>query len=464
MILHKYILRNHVIPFIFSALALMGIFILDFLMKFADRLVGKGLSFWIIIKLISFNLAWMVVLVIPMAVLIASLMAFGSMAQNNEITVIKSSGVSLYKMIIAPLLASAVLAYLLLLFNNDVLPDANHKAKILGEDISRLKPTLSLEPNVFSQEIPNYAILVRKINNTTNQLQDVVIYDYTDPTKVDIVTAKYGKLYFSKDQSKLIMDLSDGEIHESETRNAASYRKLVFTKHRLTMDAEQFSFQQSGPGVSRGERELSADAMREIVDSLKIIKSTFSQSLTKNSEKYLLSGDTSPYESEIINRKNKKELIYTSVLSKIKTAENLINGDLRNLKYEQDEINKYTVEIFKKYSIPVACIVFMLIGAPLGTMTRKGGFGVAASISLLFFTIYWAFLIGGEKLADRNILSPFWGMWAANVLIGIGGIILIYVSVKESVTINFSSFRRIVPKYFRQETEAELEQGNENIR
>jgi lipopolysaccharide export system permease protein len=464
MILHKYILRNHLIPFIFSALALMGIFILQFLMKFADRLVGKGLNFWIIIKLISFNLAWMVVLVIPMAVLIASLMAYGSMAQNNEITIIKSSGVSLYRMMLAPLIASGVLAYLLFLFNNDVLPDANHKAKILGEDISRLKPTLSLEPNVFSQEIPNYAILVRKINNTTNKLEDVVIYDYTDPTKTDIITAKYGQLYFSKDQSKLIMDLRDGEIHESGTRDATSYRKLVFTKHRLTMDAEQFSFQQSGPGVSRGERELSVEAMKQIVDSLKAIKDGYYNSLDKNSQKYLLSGNTSPFETDLINRQNRKDLIYTSVLSKVKTAENVINIDLNRLKYMQDEINKYTVEIYKKYSIPFACIVFILIGAPLGTMTRKGGFGVAASISLLFFTIYWAFLIGGEKLADRNILSPFWGMWAANVLIGAAGIILLYLTVKETVTINFTFFKKIIPKYLREESEEELERNNENIR
>ncbi len=400
----------------------------------------------------------MVVLVIPMAVLIATLMAFGSMSQNNEVTIMKSSGVSLYKMMLAPFIASIALAYLLFVFNNDVLPDANHQAKILEQDISRLKPTLSLEPNVFSQEIPNYAIIVKKINNTTNELEDVVIYDYSDPYKVDIVTAKYGKLYFSKDQTKLVMDLKDGEIHESDMRNKSEYRKLIFTKHRLTMNSEQFSFQQSGPGVSRGERELSVDAMRTIVDSLKILRANYSQSLNRNARKYMLSGSSSPFTPSSINQKNKKELTYLGALTKIKTAENLINMDVSRLSYMQDEVNKYTVEIYKKYSIPIACIVFILIGAPLGTMTRKGGFGVAASISLIFFVIYWAFLIGGEKLADRNILSPFWGMWAANVVIGIAGIILTYRTVKETVTIDFSFLKKITPKYFRQENEEETSQ------
>ena len=159
-------------------------------MKFADRLVGKGLDVWVIIKLITFNLAWMVVLVIPMATLVATLMAFGNMSQNNEVTIMKSSGSSLYRMMLAPFLASIVVGYLLFVFNDDVLPDANHHAKLLMEDISRQKPTLSLEPGVFSQEVANYAILVKGINKNTNELQDVVIYDYTDPSQVNIVTAR----------------------------------------------------------------------------------------------------------------------------------------------------------------------------------------------------------------------------------------------------------------------------------
>src|SRR5690606_4872314 len=123
-------------PFVFSLVTLICIFLLQFLMKFADRLVGKGLDSWVITKLIVYNLSWMVVLVVPMASLVATLMAFGNLSQNNEVTIMKSSGVSLYKMMLPPLFASLIVAVLLFQFNNDILPDANHQAKILMSDIS----------------------------------------------------------------------------------------------------------------------------------------------------------------------------------------------------------------------------------------------------------------------------------------------------------------------------------------
>ena len=286
MILDKYILKNHLIPFIYASLSLMGIFLLQFLMKFADRLVGKGLGFWVITKLIVYNLAWMVVLVIPMATLVATLMAYGNMSQNDEITIIKSSGVSLYRMITAPLLASVVLAYLLFLFNDNVLPDANHKAKVLMQDISRQKPTLSLTPGMFSQEITNYSILARGVNPKTNMLSNLTIYNYTNPIKIDIVTAREGKFFFSKDQKKLIMDLKNGEIHQSDITDKNLYRRLHFKKHRIIMNADQFSFQQSGPGVPRGDRELSTTAMANIIDSLELIKKSSLTALNKQVEKY----------------------------------------------------------------------------------------------------------------------------------------------------------------------------------
>jgi lipopolysaccharide export system permease protein len=454
MILYKYILRNHIAPFLFSIVTLMGIFLLQFMMKFADRLVGKGLDTFLVIQLIIYNLAWMVVLVIPMAVLVSSLMAFGAMSQNNEITIIKSSGTSLYRMMLAPLLASVVVGYLLILFNNDVLPDANHAAKVLMQDISRKKPTLSLEPGVFSQEVANYAILVRGIDKNSNRITGVVIYDYTMPQKINVVTADKGNIYFSSDQTKLIMDLENGEIHESEAGRTNLYRKLIFDQHRITMPAEQFSFQQSTPGGPRGDRELSTGDMLYIIDSLKSLRDGYWNTYISESKKYLMADSTvRNYQGSSSN----KDFLYVRVLEKAKTARNLILSNYKRVEYYQEEINKYWVEVHKKYSIPAACIIFVLLGSPLGVMVRKGGFGAAASISLFFFLIYWAFLIGGEKLADRNMVSPFVGMWAANFLLGAAGILLTVKMVKETVVLKFTFFRRFVPKQWRTEEAEQVE-------
>ena len=417
-------------------------------MKFADRLVGKGLDTWIIIQLIVYNLSWMVVLVIPMATLVATLMAFGNLSQNNEITIMKTAGVSLYKMMTAPLIASVIVAYLLFRFNNDVLPDANHQAKLLMQDISRKKPTLSLEQGFFSQEVSNYAILVREINETTNELSEVVIYDYTTPSMINVVTAHQGRIYFSTDQSKLIMDLKDGEIHESDVNNTGMYRKVVFENHRIAMNADQFSFQQTATGI-RGERELSTTAMQSIVDSIKLRKQKYEESLKKEVRKYIFIDSVLNITSPSIGTQKMKKFVYIRVLDKIKSAKNVIQSNYRRVEWSEREIEKYDVEINKKYALPVACIVFLLIGAPLGVMVKKGGFGVAASISLFFFLLYWAFLIGGEKLSERDFISPFIGMWAANILLTIFGVILIIKTNKETVTIQFSFLKKLIPKKFR---------------
>ena len=419
-------------------------------MKFADRLVGKGLDTWIIIQLIVYNLSWMIVLVVPMATLVSTLMAFGNLSQNNEITIMKSSGISLYRMMLAPFIASIVIGYLLFLFNDDVLPDANHQAKLLMQDISRKKPTLSLEPGFFSQEVSNYAILVRKINEKTNDLEEVVIYDYTNPAKINVVTAHHGHIYFSPDQSKLIMDLKNGEIHESDVNNTGVYRKIVFDKHRITMNADQFSFQQTASGI-RGERELSTTAMGKIVDSLKIIKEKFIADLKKETNKYFYLDSTANKKIPTLRNSKTDKLLYVRILDQLKSVKNIIISNYNRVDWSKREIGKYEVEIHKKFALPVACFVFMLIGAPLGIMVKRGGFGAAASISMFFFLLYWAFLIGGEKLAERNIFSPFIGMWAANIFLSIVGILLVIRTNKETITIQFILLKKLVPKRYRNE-------------
>lgn len=420
----------------------------------SDRLIGKGLSAWVIIQLITYSLAWIVALVVPMAVLIATLMAFGSMSQNNEIAILKATGVSLYKMMIPPLLGSIVVALFLVHFNNNIYPDANHAARLLLEDISRKKPTLSLVPGVFSQEVPNYSILAREIDQTNNQLKQITIYDYSNRPKVNIVTASTGQIYFSANQKKLIMDLRNGEIHESDNTEQNSYRRLRFERHKIAMPAEQFTFEQSAPGGQRYEREIGASQLKVLVDSLEVIRADY---FKEYYSKIISLADSKNGNSNIKQTVFPGQFVFIKSQQKIRSDESSILDVLNRMEYNNDQIDQYWVEIHKKYSLPFACIVFVLIGAPLGTMMRRGGFGMAAGMSLIFFLVYWAFLIGGEKFADRGLLSPFLGIWSANIFLGILGIFLMIKSAREKVTLSFDFITKLIPKSWKTEQE-----NNEN--
>ena len=277
MILYRHILRAHIAPFFFSFFTLMFIFLLQFIMKFIDDFVGKGLSAWIITELIALNLAWMVVLAIPMSVLIAVLMAFGGLSSQNEITAMKASGMSLYRMMMPVLLVSFLITYLTIEFNNKILPEANHRAKTLMIDIRKKKPTLTVNAGMFSQEVAGYSILVRKTFEKSNDLEGVTIYDYTNPASKVIITAQKGKISFTPDYQKLIMDLQNGEIHQSDESEENKYRRIKFQKHRLLMATEGFALERTAEGTfQRGDRELSAQVMRHYVDSIEQVNKDLS--------------------------------------------------------------------------------------------------------------------------------------------------------------------------------------------
>lgn len=451
LILWRHILRGHFAPFLFSTSVLTFIFLLQFIMQKLDQLAGKGLSAMVIAELIVMNLAWMVVLAVPMAVLVSSLMAFGNLASNNEITAMRASGVSLYRMMAPVFITSILLCYLLIQFNNHVLPDANHRAKILLTDIYRKKPTFTLVPGLFSQDIQGYSILVRKTFEHSNDLEGVTIFDYTNQNLTTTVTAQRGKVSFSPDYRKLIMDLDDGEIHEVTNANLDQYRKIRFERHRIVMNAEGFDFQRSQEGAfTRGDRELSAQAMRAIVDSLKALQQE-SQTRIASFQKQDLDAVFSP-PPPLLSGRPSNEAPY-SALTRTTILKNNIESEFNRIEYFERQIHEYSVEIYKKYSIPFACIVFALIGAPLGIMARKGTFGVAASLSLGFFLLYWACLIGGEKLADRGFIQPWFGMWMANIIIGLMGVYLTFRTARENLIIDWSFLQKFVPKQWRVEEE-----------
>ncbi|NLT50160.1 MAG: YjgP/YjgQ family permease [Ignavibacteria bacterium] len=445
MIIYRYIFRNLLFPFLGAIFVLTAVLLLQFLMKFADNLVGKGLSIFVIIKLVVYNLAWMFVLVVPMAVLVATIMAFGTMGQNNEIAILKASGVSLYKLMIPPVAFAVLLCYSLIQFNNHVYPDANHAARLLMVDISKQKPTLSLIPGVFSQEVENYSILARGINPETNDLTNLTIYDYSSIEKVNIITARKGKIYFAKEHDKIIMDLEKGQIHEAETRDKSVYRILKFDKHKIVMNGDKFSFKQTGPGEPRSNRELGAAELVVIADSLNREVIPMKENFSNLINNYFFA-DSLMFNNSRATYSKMERFLFFRAEDMLKSARNSLRVSLADISFRQKNINNFWVEIHKKYSIPFACIVFVLVGAPLGAIARKGGMGVAAPLSLIFIFIYWAFLIGGEKLADRGLLSPLWGMWSANVVLGVLGVFMTIQSARERITLDFSRFQRLVPK------------------
>jgi lipopolysaccharide export system permease protein len=306
-------------------------------------------------------------------------------------------------------------------------------------DIQRTKPMFAIEPGRFSDDISGYNLLVNKTFPETNKLEGILIFDNSNPATSNILTAERGEISFSKDFTKIILDLYDGEIHQLGKKNVfEDYRTVKFDKHVVSIDAQGFGFSKSDENAfSRGDRELSADSMRNIVkkirddqqiDKLRVIEAIGTLALDFARIRF----DSAANVKDSVTQKQNVELVLT-LRNRFGGLKTRALSQRQIEAANQRQIDMYRVEIHKKYSIPFACIVFVMIGAPLGVITRRGGFGVAAGMSLGFFLLYWAFLIGGEKLADREFLSPFLSMWSANFLLGFAGL---YLTFRNSVNIN----------------------------
>ncbi|HLF20632.1 MAG TPA: LptF/LptG family permease, partial [Bacteroidota bacterium] len=223
--------------------------------------------------------------------------------------------------------------------------------------------------------------------------------------------------------------------------------------HRIAMNAEGFSFQRSQEGFySRGDRELSGKAMQTFVDSLSTLQQESSDrvqtAVTRDLDEIFSGGKpAAPPPAQL-----SLEPALTAA-NRISSLSNLVRPEYDRMEYLERQRREYLVEIHKKYSIPVACVVFVLIGAPLGIMARRGTFGTAASLSLGFFLLYWICLIGGERLGDRGIIQPWLGMWAANIILGTLGLYLTVRSARENLMIDWTMLAWIVPRRWRSETQ-----------
>ncbi len=440
-ILYRYILREHIGPFFFGFSVITFILIMDFVLEVLNLIIGKGISAWMILKVFILNLAWMLALSIPMAVLVSTLMAFGRLSQDNEITAMKGSGVSLYKLIASPLFASIGIALFLVWFNNSVLPQANHKARVLMSDIHHKRPTLNLKPNIFSEEIPGYHILVKKVDPRSSKIEEVTIYDRKDRLFPRTIIAKEGEVQFSADGNTLILKLYQGEIHEVDEQDPNRYRRITFDTQTLYIkDVGAQIFRTSSE--YRTDREMSSkmmlDETKKIDVNIQAAKKMINDLVIQS-----LKGTSLHLDDNTIEKITKKQ---SESLEKNRNVLKQLSAYKESMDSQRRKKNSLWVEIHKKYSIPFACLVFVLLGAPLGIMAKRGGLAVGSGLSLGFFILYWAFLIGGEELADRGYISAFLAMWSANIIIGALGIYILIKSAKETTFISWEWTKKIIPK------------------
>lgn len=430
-ILNKHILKSHIGPFLFGSLLVIFLFLFQFILKYLDQLVGKGLSYWVITQLIVLNVAWMVVLAVPMGVLFSTLMTFGNLSANHEVTIIKASGGSLLKMMAPVMIAGSLVAIFLFWFNDYVLPSANHKAKSLFEDIRRTKPTFNVEAGQFATDLDGYTILARNVDTATGTLFDVTIYDNTKSKAVSIANADTGLIKFNSNYSRLVLELTNGEAHQLVPLDINNYRKVKFNKYEVSVPVEGFSFEKSNPNfTSKGDREMMVAEMQTIVDTAIKSKTNYQSNLNNlfwMNYEFLMGrakfSDFIKYETVDFYDTNYASMFYI-FQNRYNTLRNQIQSNFNSMNDYNRTIRSYQVEIYKKYAIPFAAFLFIFVGCPLGIITKGGNFGLSAAMSLGFYIFYWACLIGGEKLADRGMLSPVIAMWMGNFILAILGILL----------------------------------------
>lgn len=444
-ILWKYVIKELIWPFLFGLAVITFVLLMDYILDLLDKIINKGLSVSVVLEVFALSLAWMLALSIPMAVLIAALMGYGRMSSDSEIIALKSCGVSLVNMVIPGLLLGFVLAVFLVWFNDRVLPETNHRARILMSDITRKKPTWSLEENIFLDHFKGYHILVKSVDTEKSKIGDVTILDHKNPKSPRTITAEDGKIEFSEDGSVLIMYLNNGEIHEPDPEDPYRYRRIKFKKQTLIIEGASTELVRSTTGA-RGDREMPIMMM---IDEnrkyyTKISKSNIKiDSLIQLELNYLLD---SPKKSKSSFSQRPGKLTFKNLSKWTEDLLSVIEFEIKNINTYKRHINSRNVEIHKKFSIPAACIAFILIGAPLGVMTRKGGMATSIGLSLLFFIIYWAFLIGGEELADRMYISGALAMWLPNIIIGCSGIILIIIVNNRTTVEGLGFIKDIFPR------------------
>ena len=443
--IHKFTLKAFLGPMVLSFFIVMFILMMNFVWRYIDELVGKGLSFDVIVELLFYATANMMPLGIPLATLFAAIMTMGNLGEHNELLAMKSAGMSLLNILrplVGVVLVVAVSSFFVV---NNLVPYSNKKMMAIIYDIRQQKETMEFKDGIFFNGIENMNIRVGHQNPDTGLLTDILIYDTRDRNgNMTTTVADSGYIYMSDDKKFLMIKLYNGETHET-TRNYKwntenAIRHQIFKVQNGALEIEGFDFSRTDMNLFSNHQTKTTSELQVDIDSLRVEADRGSarsyEPLLKN---YLLTKDKSgmglfdtvkvdysykvPVELlkhfDTLSVKQKRDIVQTAKT----TARSSRNSLNRNESTAKDTLNKLyrsQVEWHRKVSLPISVIIFFLIGAPLGAIIRKGGLAMPVVVSVLFFVIYYVISIAGETMAKEGSWNAAFGMWfSAMVLLPI---------------------------------------------
>jgi lipopolysaccharide export system permease protein len=461
-ILTRYLMRAHLGPFLFAFFALTGVILINTLARRLADLAGKGLPPRVIGEFFVLALPATIALTFPMAVLVAVLFTFSNLTAENEITALKASGVDLRRMLAPLLVAAGVITGGMIVFNDRVLPEANHRWSQLIIDIGRKTPTFLLEEQTLNRITPQsggkvYYLRAARIEQGTNRMWDVQMFDVSNPATLHTVFADSGRAAFSGNGTDMILQLYDGHTREVSSGEPETFRRVYFKKQVFGVPDVGNQLQRNDrPDGYRGDREMTIGMLQAQIDTLARQRveetKTLRQSALDDLE-FALTGDDpqsdsaaavpgqAPMEPEMVaameaERRNQRTRAR-------RTADMLANQG-RQVGQLEESMRNYLVEIHKKYSIAVASLVFVIVGAPLALRFGGGGIGMVIATSMAVFSLYYVGLIGGESLAGRGIVTPVFAMWIMNAVMLVLGIFGLATMGRETSTARSSAWDQLL--------------------
>ena len=460
----KLVFRAFMGPFAITFGVVVFIFLTQFLMNYFDELIGKDLGFIVYAKLIFYFSLTMTPVALPLAILLACLITFGNLGEHFELTAIKSAGISLVRVLFPMFLFSFSMIFVSFWFNNNLIPEVNLKAYSLLYDIRQKKPALDFKNGIFYNGIPNYSIKVKHKDPDTQELSDVMIYDHTEGRgNVKVILAEKGYMETLQDGSYLKLKLYNGNMYNQNKpkirrKNNEQYTMMKFAENEMLFPLQSFGFERTDENLFKPHRVMNnVSELNTKVDSFRVAKADLQSKFYNNItsfytyhlrdekfrnkditfEDYKENGD--PYRLTHDDRQNVLRTA-TVLVRNVKSFTNAFAEQLRN---RDKEISSHIVEKVKKYTYAVACLAMFFIGAPLGSIIKKGGLGVPVLVSIMFFVIYHVINITGEKMSKEGLVDINQGMWTANVVLFSIGTFFMYKARKDSPLFD-SDYYRVV--------------------